>query len=288
MANPPLFNWDTLPVFMHAAPGLPGTHVFNLTEIAFMARFPMVTLAGSQRPVSVSVSVSVSVTDLATALKAAGAIKRANTTTKAPCLPCHAFVKDAATCQQITYNWTGCPLPLTVECTGILQSWRELLESPDGDLVKMNVCGGTRGGTDTVFDHSNAAMHDLWAASAVGAVASSGGLLDGVFADRGRSRLEASFSCLTFPSGKPAAWEHGHMQQALADAFAGINATTSGSGILISNGAEPDASMGLKGNSTWNGRMFEDWDRPYEADYIPAGQQLPVLQKDSAKGMIAQ
>jgi hypothetical protein len=176
-ADPPQFSWATLPVFMH---GQNATGPLNETALAFMARFPMVTIGGGQdnRPASCCNEEKVVV--------AARAIKAANPNTRV-----------------MYYQNTIINFPQTHLNTTLSDD--HLLHDAHGKLVFLGQCGKMSGVNHTIFDHSNHATRKAWVDNVLEVMTKNGDLIDGVFADRSTSFQKAAaidLPCVTFAPGK--------------------------------------------------------------------------------------
>jgi hypothetical protein len=261
-ASPPLFSWDTLPVFMH---GQNASGPLNATALRFMSQFPLVTIGGGQDLGSELCCNEEKVAVAAAAIKAHNASVRVmyylNSLINFPQTHLHAALAGA-------------------------NASRLLLRDARGELVYLGQCGKMRGVNHTLFDHSQPAMRAMWTANVAGVLRANRGLVDGVFADRAgnaTAAAEIDLSCVDFAPGQLRAWDAGHWQ-AIADTQAAVSAITP-TGIVVANGADQTAAMGLReGSPPWLARMFENF-VPLRRTNVPATDQLAVLANE---GTIAQ
>ena len=263
--QPPRFSWDTVPVFMHSGN---GTGPLSPATATFMARFPLVTMAGFQGP-------------------------------KPCCLEDHiaGFARDVKAANADTrvmyYQNTLINFPQTrLGRKGGNATVPEalLLHDRRGRLVYLGGCGATHAAPNhTIYDHRIAAMRAAWSSNVVDVVQANKGLVDGVFCDRSGgidAVLEKDLQCYDFDHGFAAAWNEGHWQSVSAT-MASLRALTP-TAVVIANHASPEPSMKL--NTPWNAKMYEHY-TPVKAatrDYVPDGDQLAALMRDGKNGLLVE
>ena len=261
--SPPLFSWDTVPVFMHSGN---GTGPLNAAAAAFMAKFSLVTMPGYEG--NENCSTNFSCCNEGKIAQFARSVKAVNSTAR------------------VMYYQNGLiNFPQTVlgrlTNSSIPESF--LLHDNNGRLVYLGGCGSHHAAPNhTLYDHRQAAMREAWVENIVDVLRSNAnGLIDGVFADRSgsiASLLTKDLSCYKFGHNFANEWDRGHWQ-AIANTQAALSALTP-TAIVIGNHAEATAAMRLaEPNVSWSGKMFEHFTpvRPY----IPAGNQLNALRADA-------
>jgi hypothetical protein len=253
--EPPLFSWDTVPLFMHSQN---KTGQFNATALEFMARYPLVTVGGGHdRGVKKCCNEEKVVV-------AARGIKQYNKSARV-----------------LYYQNTLINFPQTHLNSSIDPSL--LLHDKKGNLVHLGQCGHMHGVNHTLFDHSNPKMREAWIANAVAVVKNNRDLIDGVFCDRGGAFQKSAaidLPCVDFDDGKLRAWDVGHWQM-IADLQEAVQQVTK-TAVVIGNHVAPTKPMNLRNGSDWSGKMFETF-TPISNNYVPPGAQLPVLMNMDSK-----
>ena len=269
--KPPLFSWDTVPVFMHSF-----FEPLSSNDSAFYARFPLVTMAGYAGSGKCCNTANVPGPGLNISCCNEGKITSFAREIKA---------KDATT-RVLYYQNSLINFPQTVlgSLTAPTIPKDFLLHDKRGRLVYLGGCGSTHAAPNhTIYDHSQAAMRAAWTGNIVDVVKANPGLLDGVFADRGGSIsavLTKDLHCYTFTKEDIAAWDTGHFQ-AIADTQRALDLLLD-TAIVVGNHAERVSSMKLSPkNSTWAAKMYEHFTPIKTKDYIPLGNQLDVFRKDA-------
>jgi hypothetical protein len=257
--QPPRFSWDTVPVFMHTFA------VLNETSAQYMARFPIVTMAGFAGKAQccrddLACCNEGKITAFASSVKAADT-RPSNESTRV-----------------LYYQNTLINFPQTRLSYQVPEDL--LLHDDRGRLVYLGGCGATHAAPNhTLFDHTQPALRALWASNVANVTAANRGLVDGVFCDRSGSIHQVAskdLTCYALSAAKLRAWDVGHWQT-VADTQAALSRLIP-TAIVIGNHAEPTEAMGLTNGSSWNGKMFEHFvpSRPY----IPGGNQLATLKAD--------
>lgn len=262
---PPAFSWDTLPVFMHA---MNQSAPLSNEQAAFMARFPLVTIEKSQGgtspcPNATHRSVGGLLGDQASAEGSAAAGQCEEDRIIAAARAIKAAAASLGTTPRVLFylntiiDFTQYRLAATVA-----QNPEWLLRDVHGKPVTIR-------GSLRVFDLTQAGMRAAWLATAKYALDS--GVVDGIFADRGRASAGVDLRRFTLKQGKAAAWDAAHKQM-MTDLMAMVRANnaspgTTGTGIVIPNGYD---------GPTINGRMFENF-RPNDTMSVPHGNNLHQL-----------
>ena len=250
--SPPAFSWATVPVFMHSGN---STGPLSAAAAQYMARFPLVTMAGFHGD---GCCLEDHITQFAASVKAAS--------------------NASATVlyyQNTLINFPQAALSETVPPELLVHDRR-------GRLVFLGGCGATKSAPNhTLYDHTQPAMRALWVGNVAGVVAANPGLVDGVFCDRSGSIADVvkkDLHCYDLAADFAKHWNDGHWQT-VADTQAALDGLLNGSAIVIGNHAEPEASMHLDNNGSWNGKMYEHFvpARPY----VPAGDQLAAFKRDA-------
>jgi len=265
--QPPRFNWATLPVFMHS--GNRSGPLSNTTA-TFMARFPLVTMAGFHGA-GLNGGNEAAFTPFAAAVKARNATARV------------LFYQN--TLINFPQSRLGNPNSTLNESL--------LLHDRRGRLVYLGGCGSHHAAPNhTLYDHAQPEMRRRWTANVVEVASNpaNNGLVDGVFCDRSGSIAavnEKDLFCYDFPPGFVKAWDGGHWQ-AIADTQAALDKLLP-TAIVVGNHAEPEPSMRLTKNSSWNAKMYEHFTPSKKNNqYIPNGNQLVALKHDARSELIAE
>ena len=263
--EPPLFSWDSVPVFMHS-------YVQNLSSpnrsgtAQYIARFSIVTMAGFAGSggccaTDPSCCNEGRVTEFARAIKSA---KGGNGT------------------RVLYYQNTLINFPQTRLSNTVPESL--LLHDKHGRLVYLGGCGSTHAAPNhTIYDHSLPAMRAAWADNVLQVVQDNKGLVDGVFCDRSGPITAVGvkdLGCYEFEEGRLRRWDEGHWQ-AVADTQAALSQFPTA--IVIGNHASPQKSMHLHApNSSWDAKMYEHWTpvKVQGMDYVPDGNQLAAFKHD--------
>ena len=268
-AAPPVFSWDTVPVFMHSGN---STGPLNSNASAFFARFPIVTMGGFEGEGGCCGNATAGTTNYQCCNEGkisqfAAAVKRANNTVRV-----------------IFYQNGLINFPQTVLGRMVNPSIPEsyLLHDAKGRLVYLGGCGSTHAAPNhTIYDHRQIAMREAWTQNVVDVMRANPKLVDGVFADRSGSLndvLTKDLHCYDFDASLARQWDLGHWQ-AIANTQTALTAI-SPTAIVIGNHAEPTAAMKLTAPSvSWAAKMYEHFVpvRPY----IPGGNQLDNFRMDA-------
>jgi hypothetical protein len=168
-AQPPRFSWDTVPVFLHSY-----TNASNATTAQFLARFPLVTMAGFAGDAKCCNATASACCNEDRVTGFARAIKQADDQPA-----------DRST-RVLYYQNTLINFGQTRLSSSVPEEL--LLHDQRGRLVYLGGCGATHAAPNhTIYDHRKPQMRALWSSNIVGVVKANKGLVDGVFCDRSGS-----------------------------------------------------------------------------------------------------
>ena len=156
--KPPSFSWETLPVFMHSGN---ASGPLSSTTAKFMARFPIVTMAGFNGHWAGTNENAVG--------PDARLLKALNNSTRV----LH-YQNALINFPQTNLGKANTTLPESL-----------LLHDRRGRLVYLGGCGSHHAAPNhTIYDHRQPAMREAWVGNIVQVVLANKGLIDGVFCDR--------------------------------------------------------------------------------------------------------
>eukprot|EP01084_Bolivina_argentea_P248467 415642_1 len=248
--SPPLFSWDTVPLFMHA---MNATGALNDTAAAYMATFPLVTVEKSQgqdmnNPVC--------------------------NTTQEPCeedmiiAACKKIKSYNSSTRTMFYLNTMYNLPQYRLSTNFYgENSKYLLHDQSGNLV--HGCNKNTNHT-TIFDLSQNETIQFWLNTVEYAMTHQPMAVDGIFADTCRGKTSQDLKCVNMSQQKANEWDNGHIQM-VKDAMRIVKKYNNDRGIIICNNDDID---------TVNGRMFEQL-RINDTSGVPQGNDLEILMREN-------
>eukprot|EP01084_Bolivina_argentea_P248465 415640_1 len=247
--SPPIFSWDTVPLFMHAGN---TSGPLNETAAKYMSSFPLVTTNA----------------------------ETGNNGSHAPCGNMEICEEDRiiSALQQIrSYNNQTRTLfylnsvllfpPYRLYNNFIGENEKYLLHDKNGNLIYLKQCK-SKSPNYTVFDLSQSKTRLFWLNTVKYALTKYKGVVDGIFADRANNQSHSVQLC-NITQSKYNKWNLGHelMLQEAMDLVYSINSER---GIIIGNNAD----IGIV-----NGRMFE----MFETYNYNTGQNLKQLMNENGK-----
>ena len=246
--EPPLFNWDTVPLFMHAAN---ASGPLNDSAARWMARYPLVTIekvqASAAQPAHKQQEKKI--------VAALEKVKSLNSSTRT-----------------LFYLNTIINFPQYDLSDKFLAQPELLLHDASGKLAMVKLGGGEH----TIFDLSLLPARRLWL-STIDEVMSSSKSVDGVFADRGRATAEFDLRSVNLTAAKRSIWNEGHVML-IQQLMMLVQQHRPQTGIVIPNGANIDGV---------NGRMFENF-QVNDSRSVPPNNDILALQAEAQEGRIAE
>eukprot|EP01084_Bolivina_argentea_P003656 6876_1 len=250
--NPPLFSWNTVPLFMHSQN---KSGPLNDTAAQYMSTFPIVSIEKSQGQDPNN--------------------PYCNTTKQ----PCQEDIIIASLKKIKSYNPNTRGLfylnsminfpQYTLSTNFYGKNEKYLLHDSNGNLVYLNQCN-QNAPHQTIFDLSQNITREFWLNTIEYAMTKEPDIVDGIFIDRAKSRISEELSCVNITTQKANAWDNGHIE-IMKYAMNIVRKYNSDKGIIICNNADVE---------NVNGRMFERL-RQNDTHGIPNGNDLNVFMNDN-------
>eukprot|EP01084_Bolivina_argentea_P265379 449815_1 len=244
--SPPVFSWDTLPLFVHVAnQGGP----LSTTQAQFMASFPLATIDKKQdvakNKTSCTLGINCEEDKIIDALKQ---IRSYNNSVRTIF-----YLNTILNFPQ--YNLSS----LFFENNASL-----LVHDRFGNLVWDSGCGGGEGKKNTtIFDLAQPLAQTYWLNTIKYALTKYPNVVDGAFGDRANGNLKQAVPCYNFTSEHVNKWNDGHYQlmQETMELILSINPER---GIFITNNMEINGT---------NARMYENFDGTQVVDLLNDAMQ---------------
>eukprot|EP01084_Bolivina_argentea_P265381 449817_1 len=144
-----------------------------------------------------------------------------------------------------------------------------LLHDNNGNLVWWSKCYPSRPNV-TVFDLSQNETRNLWLSTIKYALTKYPNVVDGIYADSARAKLQDDLGCYNWSQQQINQWNQGHILL-IQETMNIVKTINPHRGIVIGNNADINGV---------NGRMFESF-RTNDSRALPPGNDLNVLMNDN-------